>query len=444
MLPWMDHATIMLRVTLASSLAVLTSCATLPEGDSGRGEHFTQVHAVQVKALPGGASLLSFGQVPIDPSREVLTAEEARVAIDALYQALASTPPPQVVLTAARSHGSAVSARAAWEQKLREEFISRYGPPLLPMPEVLERSPVYMALKLSPRYMGRGARDAAEELFKSPVFLASVTLSVLVYFAAWIAPEPFFSKAFAASLTVRLAMVVGVLELRNVAMACLQLYEDAQAARTMKELEVVAERFGRALGGTALRVLVMVATFGVSKALPSLSPGGLGALMGSPRYAVAGGPTLGTAATAHIMADSSIIVTGAAVGTAASAARGSGGACGDGSAKKDGYRWHHLATNKNEVSSVRGGPWTPRFEDLFMRAGMGLNARENQVYLAGHQGPHPEQYHLEVFRRLEEALGECQTPAQCKPRLLSALKELASELCTPGSRLHTLATRTHD
>ncbi len=373
----------------------------------------------------------------------MLTLAEARAVLAAFDEAFTATAQthPQAVMVATGSQGLAARAPSAWQQTLREEFIARYGPPLLPMPKVLERSPLYMALKLSPRYMGRGARDAAEELFRSPVFLASVALSVLVYFAAWVAPEPFFSKAFAASLTVRLAMVVGVLELRNVAMACLQLYRDATNARTLKELEAVAERFGRAIGGAALRVLVMVASFGASKALPSLSPGTLGSLMGPPRYATAGGLRMGGSATAHVMADSSIVVTGAAVGTAASEAGAGGGVCSDGSEKKTGYQWHHLATNKNEISSIHGGPWTPRFEDLFTRAGMSLSARENRVYLAGHQGPHPEQYHLEIFRRLEEALGECQTPSHCRPRLLSALEELARELCTRGSRLHTLATR---
>lgn len=59
-----------------------------------------------------------------------------------------------------------------------------------------------------------GIREAARAMFTSPIFLASVALSILVYLAAWVAPEPFFSKAAVAALTVRLAMLVGVLELR--------------------------------------------------------------------------------------------------------------------------------------------------------------------------------------------------------------------------------------
>jgi hypothetical protein len=150
-------------------------------------------------------------------------------------------------------------------------------------------------------------------------------------------PEPLFSKAFAATLTARLALAVGLLELRNIAQAFLQLYREAQAARTVTEVEAVAERFGRALGGTALRVLIMVASYGVAKALPNTPPGGLGPLLSPPRYAMAGGLTFQAATTAHIV-----------------------------------------------------------------------------------------------------------TVSQCRDRLVEALKQLANEICTPGSRLHRLATKPQD
>jgi hypothetical protein len=71
----------------------------------------------------------------------------------------------------------------------------------------------------------------------------------------------------------------------------------------VKELEAVAERFGRALGGTALRVLVTVASFGVARALPNVPSGGLGALVNPPRYAMAGGRFFQSARSAHIATD---------------------------------------------------------------------------------------------------------------------------------------------
>jgi hypothetical protein len=312
----------------------------------------------------------------------------------------------------------------------------------LPLPESVEHSRLYLALRMSPRYMGPGLRDAARELFSSPAFLASVALSVSVYLAAWALPEPVFSKAFAAALTVRLALAVGLLELRNLGLACYQLYREAEEARTVEELEAVAERFGRALGGTALRALVLVASFGVGRTLPEVPKGGLWSLLTPSRYAMPGGLTWQGATTVQMVADGTLVVTGVAVGTAAgSASGGAGSACTDGAQKKDGYQWHHIATDKNGTSDARGGPWTPRFEDLFARAGMSLQDPANLVYLRGHQGPHPEAYHAEIFNRLEDALGECETASQCRSRLESELKKLAGDVCTPGSRLHWLATQ---
>jgi hypothetical protein len=206
----------------------------------------------------------------------------------------------------------------------------------------------------------------------------------------------------------------------------------------VEELEAVAERFGKAVGGTGLRILMLVASMGVSRGLPQVPKGGLGSLLGPPRYAMAGGMTLEGATTVQMVADGSIVVTGVAAGTAASAV---GSACTDGSEKKDGHQWHHLATNKNDASTAQGGPWTPVFEEIFSMAGMSLDATENLVYLKAHKGPHPEEYHQEIEQRLRRALGQCRTKTECRSRLLEALKMLANEVCTEGSRLHRLLTK---
>jgi hypothetical protein len=289
--------------------------------------------------------------------------------------------------------------------------------------------------------MGEGVRDAARELFSSPVFLSSVALSVLVYFTAWLAPEPLFSKAFVTALTLRLALAVGALELNQFAHVCVTLYQEAQAARTVEELEAAAERFGRAVGGTGLRVLMLVASMGVSKGLPEVPQGGLGALLRAPRFALPEGLSMEGATAVRMVADGTIVVTGVAAGTATSPVSS---ACADGAQSKDGYRWHHLATNKNKVSNAQGGPWTPVFEEIFARAGMALDASENLVYLKAHQGPHPEEYHEEVHQRLQRALGQCRTTTQCRSNLVEALRSLADEVCTNGSRLHRLLTRSRD
>lgn len=423
-----------LRWLAALSLALHAACAA-PRLNATEGEQPQRAPmVVRASVLAGEQLQLDFKPVPLRPAMEVLPVEDAH-ALLADFLECVETPSQLSVLPAMATSSRAI---APWEARLRAEFFARYGSGLLPLPDSVERSPLFMALRMSTHYMGPGIRDAARELFRSPIFLASVTLSILVYFSAWVLPEPLFSKAFAATLTARLALAVGLLELRNIALALLQFYREAQAARTLKELDAVAERFGRALGGTALRVLVMAASFGVAKALPAVPPGGLGPMLSPPRFALPGGGSVPFASTAHVVTDGTIVLTGAALGTAGSAA---GSVCTDGSEKKDGFQWHHLATDKNDLSSARGGPWTPLFERLFAKAGVSMDDPVNRVYLSGHRGPHPEEYHREIYQRLEAALSGRRAALECKSRLVDELRKIRSEVCTPGSLLHRLLTR---
>ncbi len=258
---------------------------------------------------------LSFQPVAPTPALEVMGREEAQAVLTVLHAAfLAERPEIRVRLPSRLS----LLEEGTWEQQLRGRFLERFGSALLPSPDSLEHSRFFRALKLSPQYMGAGIREAARELFNSPLFVASVGLSVLVYFAAWIAPEPLFSKAFAATVTAVLAITVGVLEVANLALACLRLYRESEAARSDEELQAAAERFGKSVGGTALRVLVLVASFGLGKSMPSVPHGGLGALLGPPRYAVEGGLSFGSVATAQVVANGNLILSGVATGEVAS------------------------------------------------------------------------------------------------------------------------------
>jgi hypothetical protein len=337
------------------------------------------------------------------------------------------------------------------ERRVREQFEEMYGPPLVSPPSSLESARWFQALKLSPRYMGDGAREAAVEMFKSPAMLLSVGMSMMLYMMAWAAPEPVFSKAFAAAVTLGLLMTYTVTELHNVGMACLSLYREAEAARTREQLEAVAERFGKALGGVGLRVLVTVAGAQLARGLPEVPGGGLWARLSPPRFAFAGGNarggvSVGTGARAQVnVADGTVVLMGvsanttvSAVASAVSSARTTGGCA---QSKGDDNHAHHLCTNKNNKSEITGGPWTPRFEELFARARMSLDDPANIVYLRGHQGPHPEEYHREIFRRLEEALRTCRTRAECRAKLLEELDRSARDVCTPGSSLNKLVTR---
>jgi hypothetical protein len=437
----MEHARALLRLTLTLWFVLPASCATAPERASEGTRPRAAPGRVETSPVPGGGLRLTFEPVAPDPEWERLRLEEARAVLAALRESL---PPreksrPRLVLASAGARDTQAAPPEEWELRLREEFLSRYGPSRLPLPPSLEASRLFMALKLSPRYMGEGVREAARELFSSPLFLSSVALSVFIYFAAWLAPEPVFTKAFVAALTLRLTLAVGAWELTQVARACLQLYQEAEAARTVRELEAAAERFGMAMGGTGLRVLMLVASMGVARGLPEVPTGGLGALLRAPRFALPGGVTMGGAMTVQMAADGSVLVTGVVAGTVAATA---GSACTDGSEPKDGYHWHHLATNKNNISTQRGGPWTPKFENLFELAGMSLDGNENRVYLKGHQGPHPEEYHQQVYNRLEAVLRRCRALKECRTLFVEELERIATDVCTPGTELHRLLTKT--
>lgn len=201
-----------------------------------------------------------------------------------------------------------------WESRLREEFISRFGPPLLPLPASLATSRLFLALQLAPLYMHEGIRQAAIELFTSQAFILGVCLSVMVYFTAWLAPEPIFSKAFAAALTLRLALVAGVLEMGQLALACLRLYRESEASTTRQELEAAARRFAYSMSGTYLRVLVTVATLGMARFIPQVPEGGIWRLL--PSVTPEGLVVARSVSNLQVVADGSLIVSGVTASSA--------------------------------------------------------------------------------------------------------------------------------
>nr|WP_225413205.1 AHH domain-containing protein [Stigmatella hybrida] len=103
---------------------------------------------------------------------------------------------------------------------------------------------------------------------------------------------------------------------------------------------------------------------------------------------------------------------------------------------------HHIATNKWKEASHSGGPWTPKFQEVFDRAGMSLDDAANKVRVKGHQGPHPEEYHREVFKRLNNATLLCRSMRKCGESLVRELQKLAKDIVTEGSELNKLVTRT--
>lgn len=447
-----------LHLTMALFLMFAPACVTLDEPPSQGSQARVSADIVRVTPQPDGKLLLTFPSLPPEPTLQSFSVEDARRVLAQFHEDLARLDPgPRRVDIGLcselqhvgiskqtpgvqRSSFPEPSQLSSLEHTLREQFTERYGQPLLPLPSCLESSPLLMALRLSPRYMPQGVREGFEELVKDPAFLAGMATTLVVYGLAWAAPEPLFTKAFAASATVVLLTVFSVSELTHFGMVAWHLYQSTQNARSLEEVEAAAERLGRSLGGAGVRILVFVAMRGVGKKV-QIPQGGLWKLWPR-RMALPGGYAWSNVTLAQaVPADGTLLVTGVAAGTAGSALRG---ACKDLSDKAPGYSRHHLATNKNDDSSVRGGPWTPRYEKIFAKAGMSLDDDANLVNLLGHFGPHPEEYHSEIFRRLEDAIRFCRAQQQCKSRLLDELRRIADEVCTPGTRLHGLTTKPRD
>ncbi|PTL76732.1 AHH domain-containing protein [Vitiosangium sp. GDMCC 1.1324] len=356
------------------------------------------------------------------------------------------------------------------EERIRQDYLRFYNSKnvgLLDSSGPVESSRFFLALKRSPKYMGAGAQQSAEELFTSPVFITSMAISMTLYMVMLAAPGPFISKGAVAAITFWLMATYGVSEVVAVASAVKRLHDESSAATSERALEDASRHFGEALGGVGLRILVTVAVGRLAGKLPEVPspPGGgglwdrLGKVGISVQKIVASseGATLAvatadgtveiseTASTVTSAADGTILLMGATLGASASAVKDALKAArvsGDCAPKKeDDNEGHHLATDKNEDSDKNGGPWTPRFKLLFDRAGSSLNDLVNIVFLKGHKGPHPEEYHDEVFRRLRDALRECKTQVDCRNRLEDELDRIAADVCKPGSRLNKLVTK---
>lgn len=422
------------------------------------------LHAVEVREfLVRGEQIglkLTFPSVGPDPRlARPLSVQEARAlvaALEAEFKAPKERYNPSSLVTSLFT--TSLTPRPSWkrellglEKRVRDGYLQLYGPPLagFPLPDSLESAKWFQALKLSPKHMSEGLREAAVELFSSPTFSLSVGFSLMLYGLAWMNPEPLISKGFAVAVTLVLLTTYTVAELYNVGQAFLRLYREAEMANSAEELEAVAQRFARAMSGVALRIVVSLAGARLTSALPKVPPGGLRGMNLPSRFAYSGvgrsGFTTGSKASAQVsVADGTVVLMGVTANTTAAAvaaaykARSTGG-CAE-SKKPDNQR-HHICTDKNNSAETQGGPWTPPFQELFNRAGMSLQDPANLIFLINHQGPHPEEYHEEVFQRLLRALGNCRTTTECRQKLVGVLDEIAAEICNPGSRLNKLATK---
>jgi hypothetical protein len=276
--------------------------------------------------------------------------------------------------------------------------------------------------------------EALEDMADPQALMATVTASISMYLLLWSMPEP-VSKGLAALLTATAIAYLGVDTVWILLEGWIALVRKVDRATTFEQLSEAGEAYGEVLGENAARIFIMLATAAIGNtaglaAKASRLPGSAQAALAVETQAGYQYVAIGSVQSVAIAAEGFTIAL--APNAVAMAARGMrGGRSED----------HHLATNKNSVSTARGGPWTPKFEKIFRKAGMELEDTENIVPIPGHKGPHSQEYHDLVHERLYDATLHCRKVSECREALTRALRRLAAEARTPGTRLNQLVTK---
>ena len=288
------------------------------------------------------------------------------------------------------------------------------------------------------------ARDAElRGMFSTTQLWTTLSITLIGYMALVAAPEP-VSKGVAAALALLMWGYLGW-EFFDLVRAYFQLWEEAAEASTFTELREAGDRFGQVIGPNSVRILLLLGTAAVGEtaALVSKAP----TLPGFTKAAGALESHAGISDVLTALQQADKVKVAVAEGTfsvvlpanvVSMVARGPPTSADPPKKKPD---MHHIATVENNKSTARGGPWTPLFKKIFGKAGMSMDDPANKIKLPGHYGPHPEEYHQSVFNHLEKATATCPNQQACAVALRQALRELAAEISTHGSRLYWLLTR---
>ncbi len=271
---------------------------------------------------------------------------------------------------------------------------------------------------------------------------ALVTSAALTVLLTMALPEP-VTKVIAVALTAAMVAYLGVVPVWEIGRGFVRLWDESERATSVMGLQEIGHRFGEVLGtnGTRVLVLVVMTALGGKSAMASHGPRLPGFSQAALRGQAEAGFQLGAAMSGGVssiaMPAAGVLNVALAPGAAAALAMYSDGRFpGD----EEGPV-HHICTTKNTISTATGGPWTPRCEEIFKKAGMSLEDVANKVRLKGHEGPHPELYHREVVRRLNRSVARCQTPETCRASLTKELARISNELLTQGSDLRSFIVK---
>jgi HNH/ENDO VII superfamily nuclease len=272
---------------------------------------------------------------------------------------------------------------------------------------------------------------------------ASLYWTMAIYAAMWLAPEPVFSKGLATVITASFVCYIGVDTFWTLIQGWRRLVDELDHAISFAAIREAGKKYGKVMGKNAARAFALLLTVAIGQTAASFSAK-VPTLPGSAQASAAGaarvGIQLAEVAQVEAVAVTADAVTIALAPNAVAATTQSVSGAASRPVDAEGPE-HHIATDKWTEATHSGGPWTPKFQKIFDRAGMSLNDPANRVRIKGHKGPHPEEYHREVFKRLNEAVEDCSSIKQCRESLTKALRGIADEIATEGTKLNKLITR---
>jgi len=393
-----------------------------------------------------------FGAVQV--SRSELDAALAILVLDIPLRVADSRPP--FYLNRRLAHAAMPLTGEAWRTPLARSygrFCERRGIPgdclelFKDWPGLDGEDKRDLALALSVDTALEALDAEVRSTFSTTQLSTMVSITLAGYMALLVAPEP-VSKGVASALALLMWGYLGW-ELFELVQAYFQLWEEAGEAATFEELREAGGRFGRVIGPNSMRILLLLGTAAVREtaALVSKAP----KLPGFEKAAKALKSHVGIEDVLTAIQQADKVKVAVAEGTfnvvlpanvVSMAARGpSSGAAARTAPSTKKSQVHHIATVENEKSTARGGPWTKAFKPLFNKAGMSMEDPANKVKLTGHYGPHPEKYHESVFNHLDKATKSCPNQQACAAAMRKALRELAIEISTQGTKLHVLLTQ---
>lgn len=436
-------------------LVVLAGCGTTTRTlrlNTGQGEPL--VYTPRMVSAPVELAEEEFKEALQHLGRDVSSSTNPRMAALRLFEDSVGTPrrvgivtvgrPRQPLYLAPEAEDTNTKLTGAYERWCQREHLSRDCLHLLDaMPTLDEDGKRALAFRLALDSVWAETDEALEELTDRDAVIAMLATTGAVYFGLWLLPEP-ISKGVAAVLTVGLVAYLGWDTVWSLIQGWRVLAEEVRAATTFEEVQKSGGKYGKVMGQHAARAFVMLAMAALGSTaqtmaakLPTLPGSAQAALVGAEQggFRLAGA---GQVVSVEVAAGGVITIAldpGAVAATARDVSSASSKPV-----EGEGHE-HHIATNKWKDATHSGGPWTPKLQKLFDRAGMSLDDPANRVRVPGHKGPHPREYHEEVYSILDQATTRCGTIEYCRAALTKALRRLAREIVTPDTRLHKWVTR---